>query len=71
MWCSGKTGAGSYNTTDQAIVSDLTNLPYTITGLTSGTDYSVRVAAVNSADTTVLADEDGRDRTAEVEATAT
>ena len=65
-----KTGAGTYNNTDSATVTDLTDLTHTITGLTSGSEYTVRVAAINSSDQTPLTDDDNRDRTAETTGTA-
>lgn len=65
-----KTGAGTYNSTDSATVTELSDLSHTITGLTSGASYSVQVAAVNSTDTTDYTDDDGHDRTAETAAAA-
>ena len=64
-----KTGTAVYNTTDQAIVTDLNDLTHTITGLASGSTYTVRVAAVNSSDTTDFTDDDSRNRTAATTAT--
>ena len=60
-----KTGDEDYDTARQAIVTDLDNLTYTITGLATGTDFAVRVAAVNQEDTADYADDDGRGRAAE------
>ena len=60
-----KSGDQDYDTTRQAAVTDLDNLTHTITGLTAGTDYTVRVAAVNQTDTADFTDDDGRERTAE------
>ena len=66
-----KTGTDSYNTTNQAIVTDLSDLSHTISGLTSATRYSVRVAAVNqAAGTGVFTDGDGRARAGETTAAA-
>ena len=60
-----KSGTGSYDgsetSTRQALVSDPAVLAHTITGLTVGTAYTVRVLAVNAA---------GAGAAAEVEATA-
>ena len=65
-----KSGDQDYNSTRQAVVTDLDNLTHTITGLTAGTEYMIRVAAVNQADTADFADDDGRARTAESSGTA-
>ena len=54
-----------YDSARQALVTDLSSLSYTITGLISGEQYSVRVAAVNQADTADFVDDDGRTRAAE------
>ena len=54
-----------YDSSRQALVTDLSSLSYTITGLISGEQYSVRVAAVNQADTADFIDDDGRTRAAE------
>ena len=60
-----KSGDQDYDSTRQAVVTDLDSLSHTITGLTADTEYSVRVAAVNQTDTADHADDDGRERTAE------
>ena len=65
-----KSGNQAYDTTRQVVVTDLASLSTTITGLTTGTEYTVRVAAVNQADTTNFNDNDGRSRTAETTGTA-
>ena len=65
-----KSGAQSYDTARQAVIADLSDLSHTITGLSTGTEYRIRVAAVNSAGTADLTDSDGRTRTAETTATA-
>ena len=44
-----KSGAEYYSATRQATVTDPANLTYTITGLTNGVAYTVRVIAVNDA----------------------
>ena len=54
-----------YDSSRQALVTDLSSLSYTITGLISGEQYSVRVAAVNQADIADFVDDDGRTRAAE------
>ena len=59
-----------YDSSRQALVTDLASLSYTITGLISGEQYSVRVAAVNQADTADFVDDDGRTRAAETAAVA-
>ena len=51
-----------YDSARQALVTDLSSLSYTITGLISGEQYSVRVVAVNQADTADFVDDDGRTR---------
>ena len=55
-----------YDTARRAIITDLTSLSHTITELTAGTDYTVRVAVVNQADATHFTDADGRGRVAEL-----
>ena len=65
-----KASGETYDTTRQAVVSDLTDLSHTITGLTSGTEYTVRVTAANSADQAAVTDDDGRSRVAELVFTA-
>ena len=55
-----------FDTTRQAIVTDLENLSHTVTGLPVDTSYTVRVAAVNEDDTTDFSDDDGWDRTATI-----
>ena len=55
-----KSGDQEYDTTRQAIVTDLDSRSHTITGLTAGTSYTVRVAAVNQIDTADFTDDDGR-----------
>ena len=59
-----------YDSSRQALVTDLASLSYTITGLISGEQYSVRVAAVNQADTADFVDDDSRTRAAETAAVA-
>ena len=64
-------GSGEqYDSSRQALVTDLSSLSYTITGLISGEQYGVRVAAVNQADTADFVDDDGRTRAAETAAVA-
>ena len=69
-----KSGEQSYDTTRQEIVTDLarfahgTDISHTVTGLSPDTAYTVRVAAVNSADTADFTDDDGHTRTAETTA---
>lgn len=65
-----KSGTQEYSTDRQEVVSDLSNLSFTISGLTTGTEYTVRVAAVNQTDTAALTDDDGHSRAAETTATA-
>ena len=66
-----KSGAQDYDSSRQALVTDLSDLSHTITDLVSGTGYTVRVAAVNqAAGTAVLTDDDGHGRAAETAATA-
>ena len=73
-----KSGTQAFDTSRQAVITDLENLSHTITELTSGTEYSVRVAAVNADDPTdmtefaqtAFVDDDGRDRVAETTGTA-
>ena len=60
-----KRDGAQYDSARQALVTDLSSLSYTITGLISGEQYSVRVAAVNQADTADFVDDDGRTRAAE------
>ena len=60
-----KSGDQDYDTTRQAIVTTLENLSYTITGLTTGAEYTVRVAAVNKLGTSDFIDNHGHVRTAE------
>ena len=65
-----KSGDQVYDTAREAIVTDLGDLSHTITGLTSGAEYTVRVAAVNRLGTTDFVDNHGRVRTAEITANA-
>ena len=65
-----KSGDNDYDTSRQAIVTTLDNLSHTITGLTAGAEYTVRVAAVNQSDTTDFADDLGHSRTVETTANA-
>ncbi|WP_419947310.1 fibronectin type III domain-containing protein [Candidatus Poriferisodalis sp.] len=72
-----KSGAQSYDTSRQSVITDLEDLSHTITGLTSGTEYSVRVAAVNATDPSDMTefiqsdfdDDDGHQRVVEVTVT--
>lgn len=65
-----KSGEQDYETSRQAIVTTLGNLSHTITGLTTGAEYTVRVAAVNRSDITDFDDDLGHSRTAEATANA-
>ena len=65
-----KSSGQEYDTSRQAIVTNLGNLSHTITGLTTGTEYTVRVAAVNRSDTTDFGDDLGHSRTVETTANA-
>ena len=65
-----KAAGEQYDSTRQALVTDLTDLSHTITGLTSGAQYSVRLAAVNEDDASDFVDDDGHTRAAETQATA-
>ena len=65
-----KSGAESYAAARQAVITDLSDLSHTITGLSAGSGYTVRVAAVNSADPADFTDDDGRTRAADTTATA-
>ena len=61
-----KTGAEEYDSTRRAVVAESSGvMSHTITGLTSGARYQVRVAAVNTDSRTVFTDDDQRERTAE------
>ena len=59
-----------YDSSRQALVTDLSSLSYTITGLVSGEQHRVRVAAVGQADTADFVDDDGRTRADETDAAA-
>ena len=65
-----KSGNQDYDTSRQAIVTTLDDLSHTITGLTSGAEYTVRVAAVNQSDITDFDDDLGHSRTVETSANA-
>ena len=65
-----KSGSESYDTTRKATVTDLNDLTHTISGLTSGTEYTIRVTAANSANPDSLTDNDGHSRSSETTATA-
>ena len=65
-----KADGEQYDSSRQALVTDLSSLSYTITGLISGEQYSMRVAAVNQADTADFVDDDSRTRAAETAAVA-
>ena len=65
-----KSGDQDYDTSRQAIVTTLDDLSHTITGLTTGVEYTVRVAAVNQSDITDFDDDLGHSRTAETTANA-
>ena len=65
-----KSGDQDYDTSRQAIVTTLDDLSHTITGLTTGVKYTVRVAAVNQPDVTDFDDDLGHSRTAETAANA-
>ena len=55
-----KSGSESYGTARQALVTDLSDLSHTISRLTPGTKYTIRVAAVNqAAGVGLITDDDG------------
>ena len=65
-----KSGSQSYDASRQAMINALASLSYTISGLTTGNQYSIRIAASNLDAPTDFTDVDGRTRTAETTATA-
>ena len=65
-----KSGSQSYDASRQATINAVASLSYTISGLTTGTQYSIRIGASNLDAPTVFTDVDGRTRTAETTATA-
>ncbi|MXY44700.1 MAG: leucine-rich repeat protein, partial [Dehalococcoidia bacterium] len=65
-----RSGDQDYDTSRQAIVTTLGNLSHTITGLTTGAEYTVRVAAVNQSNIADFFDDLGHSRTAETTANA-
>ena len=65
-----KSGSQSYDASRQATINALDSLSYTISGLTTGNQYSIRIGASNLDAPTVFTDVDGRTRTAETTATA-
>ena len=66
-----KSDTQDYDSSRQALVTNLSDLSHSITGLVSGTEYSVRVGAVNqAAGTDVFTDDDGHSRAAQTTATA-
>ena len=65
-----KSGSQSYDASRQATINALASLSYTISGLTTGNQYSIRIAASNLDAPTDFTDVDGRTRTAETTATA-
>ena len=65
-----KSGSQSYDASRQATINALASLSYTISDLTTGNQYSVRIGASNLDAPTVFTDVDGRTRTAETTATA-
>ena len=65
-----KSGSQSYDASRQATINAVASLSYTISGLTTGNQYSIRIAASNLDAPTVFTDVDGRTRTAETTATA-
>ena len=65
-----KSGSQSYDASRQATINAPDSLSYTISGLTTGNQYSIRIAASNLDDPTDFTDVDGRTRTAETTATA-
>ena len=65
-----KSGDQEYEATRQELVTDLDSLSHKITGLTTGAEYTVRVAAVNQLGTADFVDNHGHARTAETNGTA-
>ena len=65
-----KSGSQSYDASRQATINALASLSHTISGLTTGNQYSIRIGASNLDAPTVFTDVDGRTRTAETTATA-
>ena len=65
-----KSGSQSYDASRQATINAVASLSYTISGLTTGNQYSIRIGASNLDAPTVFTDVDGRTRTAETTATA-
>ena len=65
-----KSGSQSYDASRQATINAVASLSYTISGLTTGNQYSIRIGASNLDAPTDFTDVDGRTRTAETTATA-
>ena len=65
-----KSGSQSYDASRRATINAPDSLSYTISGLTTGNQYSIRIGASNLDAPTVFTDVDGRTRTAETTATA-
>ena len=65
-----KSGSQSYDASRQATINALASLSHTISDLTTGNQYSIRIAASNLDAPTDFTDVDGRTRTAETTATA-
>ena len=65
-----KSGSQSYDASRQATINAVDSLSHTISDLTTGNQYSIRIAASNLDAPTDFTDVDGRTRTAETTATA-
>ena len=65
-----KSGSQSYDASRQATINAVASLSYTISDLTTGNQYSIRIGASNLDAPTDFTDVDGRTRTAETTATA-
>ena len=63
-----RTAGQSYSADQQALVSETADLTHTIEGLTDGSEYFVRIAAVNSNSTDSVVDNDGHSRSVELAA---
>ena len=67
-----KSGDQDYDEARQAIIPNTGGWAnHTITGLTAGTQYTIRVAPFNEADDSMFTNSDGHSRTREITATAT